>query len=144
MKTTFDTVILGFGNNAGIEVPPARLAELASTKRPPVVVTVNGYSFRSTVGAMGGKALVPLSKAHRDASGLKADDRVTVTLELEEGQREVDVPAALRDALDRAGLADRFASLAYSKRKELARQVSEAKTDLTRDRRVDKALDALR
>ena len=144
MKTTFDTVILGFGNNTGIEVPPARLAALGSTKRPPVVVTVNGYSFRSTVGAMGGKALVSLSKAHREASGLKAGDRVSVTLELEEGPREVDIPVALQDALRRDGLVDRFASLAYSKRKELARGVSEAKTDRTRDRRVEKVLESLR
>lgn len=85
-----------------------------------------------------------LSKAHRDASGLKAGDAVTVTLELEEGRREVDVPSALQDALERAGLVDRYASLAYSKRKELARLVSEAKTDATRARRVEKALDVLR
>ena len=144
MQTKFDTVILGFGNNTGIEVPAVNLAELGAGKRPPVVVTVGGYTYRSTVGAMGGRSLVSLPKAHRDASGFKAGDEVSVTLRLEEGPREVEVPAALEEALGAAGLSERFASLAYSKRKELARQVSEAKTETTRQRRVEKVLEALR
>jgi hypothetical protein len=141
--TTFETVILGFGNNTGIEVPAASLAELGSGKRPPVLVTVGGYSYRSTVGVMGGRTLVSLPKVHREASGLKAGDTVTVSLALEEGPRPVDVPPELQAALDKAGLQDRFAALAYSKRKEFARQVSDAKGDDTRQRRIDKVLQAI-
>ena len=141
--STFETVILGFGNNTGIEVPPARLAELGSGRRPPVLVTVAGYSYRSTVGVMGGRALISLPKAHREASGLKAGDTVTVSLALEDGPRPVDVPAELQAALDRAGLQERFAALGYSRRKEFARQVSDAKGAETRQRRIEKILDAL-
>lgn len=140
METTFDTVIRGFGNNAAIEVPPDQLAELGSGKRPPVVVTIGSYRYRSTVGVMGGRALIPLAKAHREASGLQAGDAVTVTLALEEGPRPVDVPPELAAALDQAGLADAFAGLAYSRRKELARLVSEAKADATRARRIEKVV----
>lgn len=141
--TTFETVILGFGNNAGIEVPAANLAELGSRKRPPVLVTVGGYEYRSTVGVMSGRALISLPKAHRDASGLRAGDTVTVRLALEEGPRPVDVPTELQTALDRAGLRERFAELAYSRRKEFARQVRDAKADDTRQRRIEKVLQAL-
>jgi len=143
MQTTFDTVILGFGNNTGIEVPDASLAALGSGKRPPVVVSIGDYSYRSTVGVMSGRTLVSLPKVHRDASGLKAGDKVTVTLVLEAGPRPVDVPSQLQAALDRAGLAKRFGELAYSKRKEFARQVVDAKTDETRNRRIDKVIAAL-
>lgn len=142
--TTFETVILGFGNNTGIEVPDGSLAELGAGKRPPVVVKIGEYTYRSTVGAMGGKTLISLPKAHRDAAGLAAGDHVTVTLTLEEGQREVEVPAALAAALSEAGLAETFDKLAYSKRKEFARQVAEAKGDDTRERRIAKVIDSLR
>jgi antitoxin component of MazEF toxin-antitoxin module len=143
METTFETAILGFGNNTGIEVPPANLAALGSSKRPPVTVTVNGYTYDSTVGVMGGRTLISLPKAHREAAGLKAGDAVSVTLVLVDGPRQVEVPAQLLAALEIAGLAARFEQLAYSKRKEHARQVSEAKTDATRDRRIEKVIAAL-
>lgn len=140
METSFETVILSFGNNTGIEVPPANLAALGTGKRPPVIVTVNGYSYSSTAGVMGGRTLISLPKAHREAAGLKGGDAVTVTLVLDAGPRSVDVPPPLQTALDAAGLAERFAELTYSKRKEYARQVNDAKTDATRDRRIEKVL----
>jgi bifunctional DNA-binding transcriptional regulator/antitoxin component of YhaV-PrlF toxin-antitoxin module len=143
-STTFDAVILGMGNNTGIEIPPAHLEALGGGKRPPVVVAIGDYSYRSTPGVMGGRSLIPLPKAHREASGLKAGDAVTVTLTLEEGTREVSVPAPLAAALDSAGLTEAFEALAYSRRKEFARQVAEAKTEQTRDRRITKVVDALR
>jgi bifunctional DNA-binding transcriptional regulator/antitoxin component of YhaV-PrlF toxin-antitoxin module len=143
-STTFETVILGFGNNTGIEVPAENLEDLGSGKRPAVAVTVAGYSFRSTVGVMGGRSLISLPKAHRDAAGLAAGDRVVISLALEEGRREVELPSPLAEALNEAGLAETFEQLAYSRRKEFARQVSEAKAEATRERRIAKVLDALR
>ena len=76
--------------------------------------------------------------------GAKAGDRVTVTLELDSGYREVEIPDALQKALDINKLSDVFHDLIYSKRKEFARQVSEAKSDETRTRRVDKIIAQLR
>ena len=143
MQTTFETVILGFGNNTGIEVPAESLSALGTGKRPPVIVTVDGYTYNSTVAVMGGRSLISLSKAHRDAAGLKAGDAVTVSLQLDEGPRSVEVPQQLAAALAAAGLTERFAGLAYSKRKEFARQVQEAKAEETRERRIAKVLDAL-
>ena len=143
MKATFKTVIRAFGNNAGIEVPDDVIAKLGSTKKPPVVVTIGKYTFKSTVGVMGGLSLISFSKAHRDASGLAAGDAVTVTLELDDGPREVDVPADLLKAVKKAGLTKTFDALAYSKRKEFARQVADAKTDATRERRIAKVIDSL-
>ena len=108
-----------------------------------MVVTVAGYSYKSTVGVMNGRSLISLPKSHRQASGLKAGDPVTVTLLLDAGPREVDIPVQLRAALNEAKLAEKFAALAYSKRKEFARQVDDAKTDATGERRISKVLQAL-
>lgn len=139
-SASFHNAIKAFGNNAGIEVPPSALDELGGGKRPPVTVTIGDYSWNTTLGVMGGISLISLSKAHRDASGLKAGDPVTVTLELDQGPREIEVPSELQAALEDAGLTERFEALSYSTRKEHARQVREAKSSDTRQRRIAKVL----
>jgi bifunctional DNA-binding transcriptional regulator/antitoxin component of YhaV-PrlF toxin-antitoxin module len=143
-RTTFKTAIKGFGNNTGIEVPEEALEELGSGKRAPVNVSIGSYSYKSTVGVMNGMFLISLPKAHREAAGLKAGDKITVTLELDEGIREVEVPKSLQTALVSAKLDQVFSKLAYSKRKEFARQINEAKTDETRDRRIAKVIEAVK
>lgn len=140
MKTRFQTHLKASGNNTGIEVPAEHMAELGSSKKPAVKVTVSGYSYTSTVAVMAGAFMIPLSKAHREAAGLKAGDAVEVTLELDTSPRIVDIPHDLLNALNQAGLHDVFHSLAFSKRKEFVRQVEEAKTHETRERRISKVL----
>jgi bifunctional DNA-binding transcriptional regulator/antitoxin component of YhaV-PrlF toxin-antitoxin module len=143
MKTTFTTNIKAVGNNTGIEVPAKNIAELGESKKPAVKVNVSGYSYPSTVAVMGGKFMIPLSKAHREASGLKGGDRVEVTLELETTPRTVDVPDDLAKALSKAGVRKIFDASAPSKRKEFVRQVEDAKTQETRERRIDKIVASL-
>ncbi len=143
MQTTFDTTILAFGNNTGLEVPAANLAELGTSKTPGVTVWLGDYTYPSTVAVRSGRFLISLAKEHREAAGLSAGDRVHVTLELVTGPRSVDVPPALAVALEDAGLSDQFAALSYSKRKEFCRQVSDAKAEETRSRRIAKVITAL-
>jgi len=142
-SSTFRTTILGLGNNTGIVVPPAALDELGAGRRPAVRVTVNGYSYESTPAVMGGRVLISLSKAHRTAAGLSADDEVEVTLELLTEARVVEVPEPLASALARAGLTEAFAALAPSRRKESCRQVDDAKGADTRERRIARILESL-
>jgi hypothetical protein len=126
------------GKNAtGISVPAEVMATLGSHKKPSVIVKLNGYTYHSTVAVMGDKFLIPLSAAHREASGLRAGEQVEVTLELDLEPRTVEVPDDLRSALSaQAGAIEGFDALAFSKRKELVRQVTDAKTQETRDRRI--------
>ena len=133
-----ETTIKGFGNNAGIVVPSRSLDELGVGKRPPVEVIIGSYSYKSTVGAMSGLYLISLSKAHREASGLSVGNKITVTLRLDEGVREVEVASYLKKVLIKEKLYKTFSMLAYSKRKEFVRQVIEAKTEETRERRISK------
>jgi hypothetical protein len=51
----FRTTIVQSGKNTtGIQVPDEVVEALGSGKRPAVKVTVNGYSYRSTVASMAG------------------------------------------------------------------------------------------
>jgi len=144
MTASYDTVIRAFGNNAGIEVPAEVLIQLGAGKRPKVRVRVGDYGFGTTVGAMGGLALISLSKAHRDASGLRAGQEIHVDLELDTAPTEVTVPQELAAALAEAGLVEAFDRLAPSRRKEFARQINDVKSDQTRDRRIARIFTELR
>ncbi len=140
----FETKLLQTGNNTGIEVPPEVVDALGGGKRPAVALTVNGYAYRSTVGVMGGKSLVPFSSDHRAASGLKRGDTIVVDIELDVAPRDVAVPTDLATALDAAGVRAAFDKLAFSHRKEHVRAIEDAKTADTRARRIEKAIEKLK
>jgi hypothetical protein len=144
MKQTFTTTLLQDGNNVGIEVPPEVIEKFGKSKKPPVIVTLAGYSYPNTVAVMGGKFMISLSKANREAAGVKGGDQVEVTLELDEQPRTVAVPDDLAAALSaKSGAKAAFDALAFSKRKEFVRQVEDAKTQETRDRRIAGIVDKM-
>ncbi len=128
----------------GIVVPPEVIAALGGGKTPPVRLTVNGYSYRSTVAVMGGKFMSGFSSEHRVASGIKGGDAIEVAIEIDDAPRTVDVPEDFAAALDAAGARAAFDKLAFSHRKEHVRAIDEAKTAETRTRRIDKAVGMLR
>ncbi|MEU2347578.1 YdeI/OmpD-associated family protein [Modestobacter sp. NPDC049651] len=142
----FTTVLELHGKTAtGLVVPPDVVEALGGGRRPPVVVTLGGHTYRTTVGVMGGRSLLPVSAEHRTAAGLAAGDEVEVDVALDTAPREVEVPADLAAALDaEPGLRARFDALAPSARKEHARAVESAKAEATRARRVAAVVAALR
>lgn len=144
MKTVYETIVIGHGNHASIEIPDKNLAEIGGNKRAPLKITINGYTYQSTATGVGGKCMVVFPTRDREASGVKAGDKVIVTLELDDGYRHVDVPPALSNALAANGLAGAFHALIYSRRKEYARQVAEAKAEATRARRIEKIIGELK
>jgi len=143
MKTTYETVVIGFGNHASIEIPDANLTAIGGNRRAPLKITINGYTYQSTATGVDGKCMVVFPTRDRLASGASAGDVITVTLELDDGYRTVDVPTALHVALAANGLSETFHDLTYSKRKEVARQVSEAKAEDTIHRRIEKIISQL-
>lgn len=144
MAVTYSTVVIGEGNHASLNIPDAVLAELGANRRAPLKVTINGYTYQSTATGVGGECRVVFPQRDRAAAGASAGETVSVTLELDSGHREVDMPDVLAQALDVAGLRHAFDALTYSKRKEFARQVAEAKAEETRVKRVAKVLEALK
>jgi len=125
------------GNNTGIEVPPDVIEALGGGKRPAVKVSVNGFEYASTVGVMGGKALIPFSSDKRAASGIKGGDPITVDVELDTAPRTVELPDDLAAALAQAGLRERFDARSPSGRKAHVTSVESAKAAETRARRVE-------
>lgn len=124
------------GRNTGIPVPDEVLQQLGGGRRPAVAVSVNGYRFTSTVGAMGGQALIPFSSAHRAASGIGGGDALEMVLDLDDAPREVVVPDDLAAALAEGGVAAAFAALSPSRRKAHVTNVEGAKSPDTRARRI--------
>ena len=127
-------------NATGIVVPDEVVTKLGQGKKPKVVVSLKGYSYRSTVAVMGGKFMLPLAKEHRDKAGVKAGDKVEVSLEPDDAPREVAVPKDLAAALKKAGVLATFEKLAFTHRKEHVRAIEEAKAPETRARRIEKAV----
>jgi hypothetical protein len=144
-RTTFTATVLQADdmNATGIVVPPDAVAALGTSRRPAVTVTLNGYTYRSTVAVMGGQFMLPLAKLHREAAGVKGGQKLTVTLELDTAPREVAVPADLRAALAKGKVLQAFEASSFTKRKEWVRAVEEAKASETRARRIAKVIDAL-
>jgi hypothetical protein len=145
-RATFRTTILGTGRTtAGIEVPESAVEALGAGKRPPVVVTMNGYTYRNTVAVMGGTYMIGVSNEHRAASGLAAGDEVDVVLELDTAPRTVELPADFAAALDAEPAARAtFDKLSNSNKGYHVSLIEGAKSDETRQRRIEKAVAALR
>ncbi len=138
---SFDTTLFAQGNNTGVEVPGEVIEALGAGRRPPVRVELNGHEFRTTVGVMGGRHLIPVSKAIRDATGLAGGDAVSVVLTVDTSPRDVEVPADLAAALAAAPAAKSFFDgLSNSLQRYHVAQVTDAKTDATRERRIAKAV----
>ena len=138
------TTIVAFGPAAAIELTDDESAAVSPSKTPPVIVTVGAASARLRITRMGGAACIGLSKAARAALGVEIGDEVDVTIAADEAERIVDLPDPLAAALkDDDALRRAWDALSYTRRKELARGIAEAKQDATRERRLAKALDEL-
>ena len=139
MSATFTTPVLKDQEKSatGLQVPAEVITALGKGKKPPVKVSLNGYTYRTTVAMMGGVFMIPLSAEHREAAGVKAGNEVEVTLELDTEPRTVAIPDDLAAALAQTpGATSAFDELSFSVRKEYVRQVESAKAQETRERRI--------
>lgn len=134
------------GPAAAVVLDDAQVAVVGEgAKRFPVVATVNGYTWRTSVARMGGEFLLGLNREVRQHAGVAAEDEVDVTVELDVASRQVEMPEALAAALATDSQAEAsFNGMAFTHRKEYARWIAEAKRDETRQRRVQQALDMIR
>lgn len=112
--------------------------------RAPVKVTLNGYTFRSTIAAMGGPPCIPLRKSNREAAGLEGGETIPVRLDLDTEPRVVKPPADLLKALKAASVWDRWQDLSYTHQREHVEAIEDAKKPETRTRRVERAVQMVR
>jgi len=142
----FRTTLEQSGKTAtGLRIPDEIVEALGAGRRPPVKVTINGFTYRSTVAVMGGAYMVGVSAENRAAAGVAGGDEVEVGIELDTEPREVSVPDDFAAALDAEPKArETFDRLSNSNKGWHVLQVTGARTDETRQRRIGKSVEMLR
>jgi Bacteriocin-protection, YdeI or OmpD-Associated/Domain of unknown function (DUF1905) len=128
---------------AFVRVPPDVVASLGGRSRIPVRATFDGVPYRGSIVTMGGEKVLGLLRSIRTQLGKGPGDVLTVSVEVDDDARSVDVPEDLRAALDRAGQRERFDELSYSHRREYVLWIEEAKKPATRARRIDETIERL-
>jgi hypothetical protein len=142
--TTFKTTIVRDGSMCYIPVPFDPRSVFGKV-RAPVKVTLNGYTYRSTIAAMGGPPCIPLRKSNREAAGLEGGETIEVRLELDAEKREVEPPPDFVKALKAAPPAwDRWRELSFTHQREHVEAIEEAKKPETRKRRIENAVTMVR
>jgi bacteriocin resistance YdeI/OmpD-like protein/uncharacterized protein DUF1905 len=112
--------------------------------RAPVKVTLNGYTYRSTIASMGGFTGIPLRRSNREAAGLVGGENIAVTIELDAEPREVELPDDLARALrSKTARLKKWQSLSYTRRREMAEAIESAKKPETRARRLSGTIQSL-
>ena len=137
----FEAVIeAGARGGAGLVLPFA-IEEVWGARRVKIRATFDGVEYRGSAMYMGGRPLVGITKAIREAIGKQIGDTVRVSIERDTAPRTVDIPEAFATALAAdPSRRERFDALAYTHRKEYARWIGEAKRESTRERRIAQAL----
>lgn len=139
------TTLEGRGPAAAILLTDEQVAELGAGKASPVVVDFGDRRIRLRLARMGGENMIGFSKASRAEAQVAIGQEIDVTIRVDTEERVVEIPPVLAEALDAdPAVRAAFENLPPSKRKEMARQIAEAKQDETRARRLEKVLDALR
>ncbi|MFC4617617.1 YdeI/OmpD-associated family protein [Camelliibacillus cellulosilyticus] len=125
----------------GIQVPEEVVESLNAGKKPKVKVTINGYTYRSTVGTMKGKFMIPVSAEHRKGADIVAGEEVDVDIVLDAELRTVTIPPDFAEALDREPAAKTFfEGLSYSNKQRFVLPIEGAKKEETRKRRINKSV----
>lgn len=142
MKRTFKATLIRDEETSGCGIDlPFDPKEVFGKARAPVNVTINGFTFRTTTFCMCGRNFIGINKANRDSAGIKAGDKIVVTMELDTAPRVVEIPPDLAKVLKANKRAKEFwEKLSYTHQKEYANWIIEAKKPETRQRRVEKAV----
>jgi Bacteriocin-protection, YdeI or OmpD-Associated/Domain of unknown function (DUF1905) len=139
-KKTFTTTIVRDRSMCYIPITFDPKAAFGRT-RAPVKVTLNGYTYRSTISTMGGPPCIPLRKSNREAAGLKGGETLEVCLELDTEKRAVTPPRDFTQALKAVPNAwERWRALSYTHQREHVEAIEAAKKPETRARRIDRAI----
>ena len=134
-------VLQGDKTATGIQIPDEVVEALGSGKRPPVKVTINGFTYRSSVAVVSGHFMVGVSAENRAGAGVAGGDEVDVDIELDTEPRLVTVPEDLAAALEAEPKArETFDRLSNSIKGWHVSQVIGAKTEETRQRRIAKSV----
>jgi Bacteriocin-protection, YdeI or OmpD-Associated/Domain of unknown function (DUF1905) len=116
-----------------------------SKSRVAVAGTINGFQFRNSLMPEGdGTHFMMVSKELLSGAHARVGDVVSITLQLDQEQRDLVVPEELETALlENQQAASLFARLTYSQKKEYVDWLSTAKQAATKASRIKKAVEML-
>lgn len=131
---------------AVVLVPKPVADALGGLKQMRVVGTVNGVAYQSSTMPYGGRGLfMGVHKATREAAAVAIGDLIEVVVERDQRPRVLEIPAELRAAFEEEpALRRRFEALSFSRRRDLAEPIADAKRPETRERRLAAAIARLR
>jgi len=133
------------GGGAVARIPEDQVAPLGGRKQMRVLGTVNGVAFKSSTMPYRGAFYLGVHKATREAAGIGFGEPVEIELTRDTSPRVLALPQELEAAFEaEPALGERFASLSFSRRREMAEPIGEAKRPETRARRLEDALARLR
>ncbi len=139
------TILQGSKTATGIHVPDEVVAALGTSRKPAVRVTLNGYTYRSTVASMSGRFMVGVNAEVRKKAGVAGGDELDVEIELDTEPRIVQVPADFAAALATEPEAQAFFErLSYSHKRAHVMAIETAKAAETRQRRIDQSIAMLK
>jgi len=128
----------------GLEVPERIVEALGAGKRPPIVITINGHSWRSRLAIMRGRYLIGFSNANRRACGVDVGDVITVDVTLDTEPRTLVIPADFAKALAAHPQAKKtFNQLSPSRQRNILLTIDRAKKPETRRQRIETAVGSL-
>ncbi len=140
----FTTPLLQIGNNTGICVPDEIVEKLGGGKRPKVKVTLNDFTYRSSIASIAGKFMISVSSEIRNKTGVKGGDKLDVILKLDDEPREVSLPAEFESALNQNKKAKAFfEQLSFSSKQRFVLPIKQTKSPETMQRRIQKAIEDL-
>lgn len=143
-KITFETVLEKHENMEATGIYfPLDVEKTFGAKRVPVKVWINEAHYLSTIVRMGGKYCMVVPKKVRDEAKIKANELITVTIQRDTDKRTVEVPKDFAEALQIAGLTEKFGKMSYTHQKEYVVSIIEAKKEETRVRRIKKAIEII-
>jgi hypothetical protein len=129
-----------------VVVPEDVVRGLGGKGRIPVNATFNGIPYRGSIVSMGGGThVLGVLKAIVMELGIGFGDPVEVTVELDTQERTVAIPSDVAAVMmDEPGLKGAWEGLSFTRRKELARSMEEARRPETRARRLERIVEELR
>jgi len=144
MRLTLELQRTG-GNTTGFQIPDEAVTSLGGGGRPKVAVTLNGFTFQSSIAKMGGSYWLGVSAERRTAAGVEGGQVYDLDIGLDTAPRVIETPDDLKAALEAEPAARaHWEKLSYSHQRQHVEAINSAKAPETRARRVAKAIEMLR
>lgn len=138
MKFTAE-IFTGGGQTAGFWIPDDVMKSLGDKKRIPVRVTLNGYTYLSTIASYEGKQAVGISIENRENAGVKIGDTLEIDISFDDKPRIVEIPEIIQKELNKNLKAKEiFEKLSYTHKKEYVKWIRDAKKIETQILRLSK------